>query len=427
MNYAKLFFILYFHVFFCAISFSQGTTTSPYAQFGIGDMEPIGNARNVALGFGGSALASTHYINVLNPAFTAYNRTFVAFECGLYVQQKRVTNDIASANSVGVNMQYLNLLLPLSSKNWTVTIGLRPYTNANARYRSISLLENNDSFVGYDTVSIQNINQGGLNTAFMSHAFRLPQGFCLGISTGYVLGNIQKEQLYTLQRDNQQTLTQLILYQNYTQLDVQLSLGYYKQINDKYALSMGASGSNAFDMNSTQVMENKVLDRSGYENRGFGKVYSDSTDNNKKSIKLPSVYRFGVNIDKLNKASISIDYQYTDWSVYQGFETVSEFSGSHRYSAGVEYTPSYNSIKVINRIKYRFGAYFHETPFKTAQKVYDIGASVGFGMPLGNKMLYSVNFSVTYGSRGSVVNESYTRFCLNFTINDKWFVRYRLD
>jgi hypothetical protein len=59
--------------------------------------------------------------------------------------------------------------------------------------------------------------------------------------------------------------------------------------------------------------------------------------------------------------------------------------------------------------------------------------TVGVGLPLrsNNGSYYKINIAAEIGQRGSLVNglvkENYVNIHLGFTLNDKWFTKYKFD
>ena len=60
-------------------------------------------------------------------------------------------------------------------------------------------------------------------------------------------------------------------------------------------------------------------------------------------------------------------------------------------------------------------------------------ATFGFGLPLApnNTSFYKINFSAEIGKRGTLdnglVKENYITLRLGFTLNDRWFQRFRFE
>ncbi len=60
----------------------------------------------------------------------------------------------------------------------------------------------------------------------------------------------------------------------------------------------------------------------------------------------------------------------------------------------------------------------------------EMGVSAGFGFPIRRGMT-SIRFMVEAGKRGTIdsdlLEERYLRFSLNFSLNDRWFIKTRYD
>ena len=67
----------------------------------------------------------------------------------------------------------------------------------------------------------------------------------------------------------------------------------------------------------------------------------------------------------------------------------------------------------------------------TRIKRYALTAGVGMPLRPNNGSFYKINISAEVGKRGSLVNglvrENYVNIHLGFTLNDKWFQKYKFD
>jgi hypothetical protein len=91
-------------------------------------------------------------------------------------------------------------------------------------------------------------------------------------------------------------------------------------------------------------------------------------------------------------------------------------------------------------IDYRFGLMLDKTYYNVpnptgggSTQITSKAVTLGLGLPLrGNiSSFYKMNITAELGQRGTLnnglVKENYVTFRLGFTLNDKWFQRYKFD
>src|SRR5882672_5688540 len=98
---------------FVALGAQGQISSSPFSEFGIGDLQPSGNAQNQGMGGIGISNGNSWYINSMNPALLIYNHVTV-FQAGLQYDRK-VLSDVEknSQKFKNGNLNYLALALPV--------------------------------------------------------------------------------------------------------------------------------------------------------------------------------------------------------------------------------------------------------------------------------------------------------------------------
>lgn len=404
------------------LAYSQGLTNTPYGQFGIGDIEPVGNTRLNALGSTGYAMPNGGYVNILNPALSAYNRTNVIFDAGVYMQNIGTRSATSNGQHItGANIHYFNILMPITQKFWTATIGLSPYSSANTQYSEINFIKDIDGVPTTDFIRRKAKISGGLTKVFMAHGFKLPKNFAVGINLAYIFGNINRkyEDSISVVNDKKSGLNKR---ETYKQLEFTVGLSYYKKINQNSILHFGAIGTLATNAGSQDSVRNTL-----------GSFYFNDTIAQNKNVIIPPKLGFGIAYEKAEKYNIAFDYTFQKWSRFSSFTNDGFFIDAHRFSLSTEIVPNYNAVKgYLNRVAYRAGIYYHLTPlFINNTQINEYAASFGVGLPLGKSLLSTLNFSAQIGQRGTVSNnlvrETFVRIFFGININDRWFIKYKLD
>lgn len=422
--------------------FAQGVAPSPYSQFGIGDIEAIGNVRQQATGGVGVSLPNSLYGNPINPALTAYNRNYVIFDAAFYGQSDIIKSRTQSQQIITGNINYLSILFPVTTRNWTISVGLHPFSNANTRFLSLqNTVPTYNNIPVSDTASTNanilynNVSEGGLNQVYMSHGIKLPKGLAIGLSINYIFGSITRNSRIIPVLKDQATQTQITSKEQYRLLEFKPGIAYYKKLTSDYNLNIGATATFSSDIGSSRLLTNSIVIESKGDNRSsiFIPIYTDTFQLDDRKVALPTQYKLGFSIDKNNKWNIGLDYTFSNYRSYTAYDRTNVFDDSHRLAIGGEVIPDYNALKgYLKRMVYRYGAYYYITPLELNQtKITEFAGTLGLGLPFGKGGTTSLNLAVTIGQRGTIENnlvqENFVRFFVGLNINDRWFVRYKLD
>ena len=152
---------------------------------------------------------------------------------------------------------------------------------------------------------------------------------------------------------------------------------------------------------------------------------------------------------------IAGDYSIQNWSVYQEFNQSQGFKNSMRVSFGAQYMPKtqykfkqYDNINgteysvnkefsYLKRITYRFGLIYAQSQLVVKNyQLTDKAITLGVGLPVGWNHGYPdafsmVNIGVEIGYRGTTANElikeNYLKLSIGFTMNDKWFIKPKIN
>ena len=116
--------------------------------------------------------------------------------------------------------------------------------------------------------------------------------------------------------------------------------------------------------------------------------------------------------------------------------TIHRLVNSQSFAGGAQLTPNINAVSGYwSVVDYRLGANYTNTYLKiNGTNINQYGISLGLGLPIPNERrgsYYKVNIAAEIGRRGtldnSLVREGYFNLHIGFTINDKWFQKYKFD
>ncbi|MCH8331722.1 MAG: hypothetical protein IH946_10175 [Bacteroidetes bacterium] len=202
-------------------------------------------------------------------------------------------------------------------------------------------------------------------------------------------------------------------------------LQYEYKFKEEMKLIIGVNGSSGGKINS--------LYSAVWERFSAGLV-TDTAYNLQDSagnLTLPSSYGAGLMVQKTNNWQIGINFKIDQWSELKYLNLANPLVNSWKFSIGGEWIPEFDSRNFLDKMKYRFGVYYGKTPYNiSGTDLSEYGMTFGTGLPL-RKLFSTVNLTFDTGTRTSsnpsLLRETYFRFHLGFTLNDKWFIKRKFD
>ncbi len=413
------------------------------------------------MGSTGIAVDNYYNVNLLNPAsygsikLTTYevgaNLKFIRFREGTTPDSIKNKANIAAFNFMTLGFRL--------GKRGGMAFGLTPYSSSGYVYNTKSEINN----IG--TVNYNYRGNGGISNAFFGVGYKVYRDSAKFISVGatanFLFGTITDEQrvifnnsflgLNTLQ-------TKELQVKGFT---FDYGLQYQHRISARYTIGFGATYLMSANLNASQ----KAIGWRYTQNAEGVETYRDTIllNNISGKITMPSGFGIGLyfgkrdssnlaynsnnnnEVAKLNKDKIvgdnfrlAFDYKIQNWQDFRLLGINSGLTKSERLSLGLSYWPAKkmtnNDSKIkrfFNATQYRTGVYYYKSYlFLNQTQITDYGVSVGLGLPV-IRAFSSINVSANFGIRGTIENnlikESYARILFNFTLNDIWFIKRRVD
>lgn len=404
-------------------SYAQNFGNSPYSQVGIGEM--FGSTFSHQAGMGGVGV-SNNSINILNvynninPALLARNRLTV-FEAGVLGQIKTLKNNTDSQQDASGSYNYLALSFPVG-KIWATGIGLTPYSTIN--YESISRIPVANTDFSTD---LTQKGDGGVNSIFLTNSVAIAKKLFLGLKVNWLFGSIINESSSKLFVGSS-PLRSTITYFNRTRVNdllLEPGISFHQSLGKNYFLNLGGTLSMATNLNAKRFV---AFDR---RNENDVVLVQDTLTNNQAtSINMPSRLRVGASIEKAYKWQLGVDFMLENWSDFKVNDSTTNLNNVYGVAVGGEYTPNANSLNGYwNRVTYRAGFQYKQNPINPEQ-VQDMSISFGVSLPV-QKSRSLLNLSVVLGQQGVIsdglVQERYVRIHLGATLNDRWFLKPKID
>ena len=414
---------------------AQGLGNSPYSRIGLGEFNAnTGGVRQ--MGMGGTGLAAPNSVNVneLNPALLYYTgRT--TFEAGYTGQYKTVKNATASSRSGSGTLGYFAMSVPLASR-WGAAVGLKPLSAVDYESNIIQAVTGEAGSLSLK----QYKGTGGVSEAYFGQGVRISKGLTVGFTASYLFGTVDETTGTTVQIVNStDPLIKAVDRQHTRYSDFAFRAGaHYRQKVGK-ALSMNVGGVYSFghSLRGEQTNTQEREDMSGslvsepiVVNSGRGSTY------------VPGLAQLGLSFDNDKNWTVNLDVARQEWSKFSSFNNNGPaLSNTMRVGLGGEIAPDPGSVEhYFQRVTYRAGVSVGQLPYQPGGKtLYDRSVSWGFAFPMPTaSALESTTLSLgfTYGQRGNTdllssgasnVQESYIRGQLGVTLNNRWFIKRRLQ
>lgn len=424
-------------------AYGQGLGNSPYSRLGLGDFNPnTGGIRQQGMGGVGLAAPNAAQVNDLNPALVYYsNRT--TYEVAFTGQLKQLRSNTASQRTGSGNLGYLAFSVPLS-RRWAAAVALRPLSTVDYKSRQVGTVGTGDQAAQLLT---EYSGSGGLTEVALSQGVRVAKGLTVGLTSSYVFGSIDRSTsalvapsvISATESLKKVATTDHVQYNDFA---FRGGLHYRYDLNKKLALNVAGVYAFQTRLSGTRTQEEDEQNANGTSVL-LTPVISRTASGN---TVLPASWQAGVSLDNNKNWSLSADVARQQWSKYRDFGLVNNVALSDTWRAGVggELTPDPTSVSnYLQRISYRVGLSLAQMPYRPAgQTLYDRAVSWGFSFPFptGTPLdATTLNLSFTYGQRGNTdvittgavrqsnVKENYLRAQVGLSLNNRWFLKRKIE
>ncbi len=441
IKYTKLFItFLLVATAFGAKAQSSATTSSPYSRYGLGDLTPFVLPQNIGMGGISTAINKITGYNNINPLNPASYGTinFTTIDAGIYsniVSLNQTGQPAASATNF--RLSHVAFAIPVS-KHSAFSFGLLPYSEMGYNSKQTQS-KGFGSGLPVDTNAVNYIykGDGGLSKAYLGYGFGIGRHLLIGGNVSYIFGNLIQYSSIELPAGYSGLNTRVTQSNSVGGLNYDYGVQYSFDLDVLKHLVLGYSASSGNSISSTNsyIVSQYTYDGIGNENIAADSIINRQSSKNK--IRLPQINHFGVSYQYDGHFLIGADYSTGKWSnltiagVNQGLQD------SKTINIGGQITPNVNSLhNYFSRADYRLGFIYNQTNLylnNTSIKGHAI--TFGLGLPLApantNTTFYKINFSAEVGQRGSLQNglvkENYVNLHLGFTLNDRWFQRFKFE
>ena len=406
---------------------NNGRENNPYSKYGIGELNNRNNAVLRGMGSISSAYVNPYELNTENPAsYSFIDRTTA--EMGAMGSTRIIKTQDLSYTTGTASLSYFSLGFPVS-KHAGMCFGFKPISHV---YYSMADTLNNTSI---GQVARAYSGEGSTNYAYVGGAWKY-KGFSIGANVGYIFGNLQRI-TSTVPIDSAiVNRAYTAVFSNYNQIGgLYWKAGalYERKIDSDYTIRFGATFAmqqnltqrlNSFQISSFDFRDTIVNDTLSYPGGQHGKLT------------MPVSYSVGVMISHNDKWQVGIDFSGTQWSGFKSNIDADLNTGiasqSYKLALGGDYTPDINNIRsYFSRVTYRAGFYYGSDYLNLAgTQLPNYGVTFGGSLPF-RRSLSHLHLAFDIGRLGTTANnllqQTYVRFTLGVSFNDRWFIKRKYD
>ncbi|MBD1387106.1 hypothetical protein IDJ75_17600 [Mucilaginibacter rigui] len=417
---------------------STATTSSPYSRYGIGSISPTVLPQNAAMGGIGVAtnrINGFFSINPLNPAsYSSMGLTVI--DIGVYGNFNTLEKTgAASQKNSNFRLSHIAFGIPVSSRS-AFSFGLMPYSELGYNYRQVT--PNFGSGLPADTNAVNYLysGDGGLSKFYLGYGIRIGKHLSVGANASYIFGNLKETQSTEVPSLGGVLNSRIEESNSITGLNYDFGAQYTVDFSARKHLTFGYSASANTKLNTS----NSYIVSSYFRDASTGNegVATDTLVNNQQpsaKIQLPMINRFGISFQNEGKFLVGADYTMSNWSKLAVAGVNKGLRDSKTINVGGQFTPNVNSLSSYwAAVDYRLGAVYDQTYlYVNNTNIKRYAATFGLGLPLrgATNSFYKINIGAEVGRRGTLVNglvkENYVNVHLSFTLNDKWFQKYKFD
>jgi hypothetical protein len=371
------------------------------------------------------------------------------FSVGIYGRMSRYTYNQNSEDQFSAMADHFALGFKLR-KRMGMSFGLKPFSS-----RGYSFTQK--IYTGTDSIKYVYLGQGGIQDLFLGFSYGIIQKkstkISLGINASYLFGKVMNEKQAILIDPN--TISGGIGRNSITVNSFHYEVGAFfrHKMGKRHEFSVSAVIAPRQSISATSIDELYIasninnlatydvldyMNSKGKINVGMEQKYGLAyefllPDLNRKTRSLHPQLTFLFSYSTLNESTPNFEYL-TTWKS----ELASKIGIGLQFKPEAKLYENISTLKTLEKVSYRFGAYFSTLPYTSAtgKNYIEQAITAGFGVPiLAQQGLSSLNLSVGLGKRGidepGYTNEEFITFNFGVVISpssfDRWFRKRKLD
>lgn len=403
---------------------AQNTISQPYSGFGVGIINNYSNGILDGMGSTSYAIQDPYSINFRNPAsYAAFDSLSFVADAAASIYSSILTQGSQTQKNTYARPGYITIGLPVT-RHWRTSVGIVPFSTIGYSIADSREIEN----IG--KVAYEYSGHGGMHQLYWGNAFRICKGLSIGLNASYLFGSIYNTNNSTFEGSNYYNT---YINDAYYIDGIHLTGGiqYFFNVKEDHRIGIGATYSNSAYI---WAKENLLVN---YYTGEYSSVTSYDTVFHDTSLRgnlnIPQAVGGGLSYCFKNKVLVAADVTWQNWNRYRFMNRTDSLTDAIVSSAGIQYIPDPLSNKFFKRMAFRLGAKYSTGNFMINNKLIDeLSVSLGVGIPLSTFNTHSsINVVFEYGKMGTLSNDlikqNYFRFTFNFTLQEKWYQRVKLD
>ncbi len=404
-------------------AFAQNNTNSPYTRYGYGELGNRSFGAGRAMGGLGYGLRSSKQINPMNPAsYSSMDSLTFIFDFGAMAQLSWFDDGTNRQKDTNGNVEYMAMQFPLS-RSLAMSVGLLPFSHVGYSYGTE---QTSNGLTYINTYS----GSGGVTELYAGLSYDLWKNrLALGANIGYLFGDVKHDRYSSSSSSGSYPLS---ISQRLRVRDLKYDFGiqYTHPLSKTDKITLGLTFSPKANLNTTSYTQ-MLLQYTGSTSE------TDTIKNPSNAFGLPNSLGFGFTYTRGNKWMVGADVLHEQWGDAKFFDTKDGFQDRLRVALGGEYIPNIIGRSFLKRMRYRGGLHYSnsyqkfevmESQSREGYKEY--GASVGLGLPLiDNRSFLNLSFEYVKISPDAkfMIDEQYFRFAINYTFNEFWFFKRKVE
>lgn len=404
--------------------YAQNGTISPYSFFGIGDLRNPATVDNQMMGRLQTYTDSIH-IHLNNPA--AYGKLrLTTYTAGISHKATRLESFTEEQKTAVTTLEYLSIGFPLAD-GWGAGFGIMPYSSVG--YNLLGETTN----ANQATVLNEYSGQGGLNKVYFSLGHRLLEDLYLGATVNFNFGNITNQRIQSVEDVQFGTLDRRESRVN--GFDFNYGATYSPKVTGKHTLFTSVTVNTQANLVSENTRRIGSFSRASGDEIEVIDVDLAARGLERSEIKIPTRTTLGLGYGEDKKWFVGAEYSFQAMSDFTNeFVNVDDmvYEDGSSLGFGAFFVPDYSSFSsYLKRITYRAGMRFDKTGMVVRDsEINNFGITFGFGLPLGGGFS-NLNLGFELGRKGTtvanLVEENYLKVNIGLSLNDRWFLKRRID
>ena len=411
--------------------YAQDGTVSPYSFYGIGDLKNNSTVENQMMG-GIGVYADSIHINLKNPA--AFGKLglevmdregLVTYTAGVSNKQCTLKSFTAEEQSSVTSLDYLALGFSVG-KGLGMGFGIMPYSSVGYN------LVDDRTETGGSLVNIYT-GEGGLTRAFYSIGYEIVDNLSIGATVNFNFGTLDSERLQQIEDIQFGTFDRRSSRVN--GFDFNYALNYTPLIKGRQRLHTSIrvnTQGNLVSKNDRQLGSFSVSSGVTIEELEVD-LASQNLENTE--LKIPTTTTLGIGYGEDYKWFVGAEYSFQEMSSFENVFLGSDnivYEDASSFAFGAFLTPDHDSFtSYFKRVTYRAGLRLDKTGMLVNDvDINNFGITFGLGLPLG-RSFSNLNLGFEFGRRGTtradLIEESYFKFNVGLSLNDRWFQKRKIN